>query len=66
MAYGDPVKFVGNNEKVSLAFLLSEDGPKADLVVLHEDGVQYEQDVARRAPSDYEKGGGGGRTWHKP
>jgi hypothetical protein len=56
------VKF-NDGEKEVKALRLDSDGPKSDLLVLEKGNLRLEEDVPRRAPSDYDEKGGG-RTFH--
>lgn len=53
----------GQGKEKQIAFVRSGNDTAADLVVLTEDGVKFENSVPRRDPSDYGREGGG-RTWH--
>lgn len=65
--FGDAVVYVGDEgHKHELAFVTdAKDGNVVNLAAMDGDGnwTVYE-DVPRRAPADFEAGGGGGHTWH--
>jgi len=64
MQFGDAVIYNGGAGKErQLAFVRGGTGDQTDLAILSPSGVQFEDNVPRRDPSDYGPEGGG-RTWH--
>lgn len=64
MQFGEAVVYNGGHgQERLLAFVRGGTGDQTDLVVMTKDGVQFEENVPRRDPSDY-GAEGGGRTWH--
>lgn len=62
MQFGSVVAF-NDGQHNQVAFVRGGTGDTTDLAVLTKDGVQFEENVPRRDPSDY-GAEGGGRTWH--